>query len=450
MKLLIRDYFHRWKWIYVPVGLIHVAICMHAVWTKEIGTLFQFVMYAGVFLLYLDLQRGGTRVITTLPLSNKQIAQAWWLMSVGIPAAGIIVLGFLSAGLSVGLAFLGHASGEFYFSSVALICLTDILWLGSMFFLLTCMPGPFGSDWWSKTRGMLFGSLWGFSFGGWMFFAQYLNRSPRDVVIILVICGFLMSVAGWFRAEQLVGQRAGFRPAWQRARKRPAKYEISQGFNGISLLITKVITNALLMGVYLVAFMALFAFLEGDLKSVAQFIHSFFLTTSGGFPLWMIIAFSMFPFFSQLRLLRTLPLSTIKLAILLVFLPVISTLAIGASWMAVVFSTSNSAQCLALAGTFLLLSAGAAVCVPITVCLGYRLQAKMIVFLFLGVCVSITLSQLIGVKFSFSLLAAIWICIVMVSCFFTKLALTRSDNAYRTWPNSPGVGWGNWGGNWGR
>ena len=164
-------------------------------------------------------------------------------------------------------------------------------------------------------------------------------------------------------------------------------------------------------------------------------------------PFWIIIIFQIFPLLSQLRLFRTLPVSTINLAILLVFLPIVSTLAMGAGYMALVLSAANIGQCLSLVGSFLVMSAVVAACVPIAVCLGYRLQTKMFLAIFM-VIGGVMLVQLVGIQFSVSFCAVIWILTVTVSCFLTKLALTRSSNAYRAWPNPYGGGW-NWGGNWG-
>ena len=446
MKLLIRDYFERWGWAYTLVGLIHVIFCAYAVRAKGMDVFFfPYAAFASVLLLSMDLQRGGARATIALPIPVKQIARAWWLVSVGFPAIGVIVLGFLSAGFSAGLASLTHTPGEFYFSSVFFICLTNVLWLGSMYFLFSCVSGSYGSDWWSRTRAMFFGSLWGLSFGGWVFFAQYMSRSSSKAIIGLAVCGLFMSIAGWFRAEQLVLQRAGFRPASQRAGNRPAKYRISQGFNGIPLLITKVITDALLWGVYLVAFMAIMAFFQGGLTSLPKFVNSFMSMAGDGFPpFFFIVLFQIFPLASQLRLLRTLPLSTTSLAILLVLLPMVSTLTIGAGCVALALSTTDIERGLAITGSFLMLSAVAAACIPIVVWSGYRLPTKMILGLFI-VIGGVTLVQLAGITLSLPICAVIWILTVAISCFLTKSAHTRSGNAYRTWPNPFSGGW-NWGG----
>ena len=115
MKLIILDYFRRW-WLalaaifiaYVVFQVISIRDTNSQIASEGVGAtvnhtvafvhnifVFQVVMWLG-FLSMFDLQRGGVRTLTILPLTAKQIGRALWLASVLLPALALLVIGFLT------------------------------------------------------------------------------------------------------------------------------------------------------------------------------------------------------------------------------------------------------------------------------------------------------------------------------------------------------------------
>jgi len=83
----------------VVAGGRHSGVVVHG---RQFEILVLFTIFTGAFLLQIDLQRGHTRVLRALPVTAKQFARAWWLVSVGLPAL------FLAA--ITGLAMHHHAA----------------------------------------------------------------------------------------------------------------------------------------------------------------------------------------------------------------------------------------------------------------------------------------------------------------------------------------------------
>ena len=447
MKKIILDYFCRWWWVWILGAVAQSIICWFTVSTAEAPSNFLFFPYAyfiGAFPLFFDLRHGHTRAILTLPVSIKRVALAWRLLAIGVPALMLASFGFLSAGIS----FLCHTNGNFHFEWLEMNCVFDTLWLGASFFILTGLNTGVATNWWEQTRNSIFGALWGLSIGGGFLFCQNIAQNHFKMNLMLIL-GSVLSVAGWFRAEYLVRQRAGFRSASQPPAKRPAQYKISKGFNGIPLLLTLILTRTLLIWLGMTAFMAFFAVFQGQATSPEKFFHDTVPVITNGFTFWFIIVIQTFPILTHLRLLRTLPLSSTNLAILLIALPVLSMLTLAVALMALVISVAGVEKGFETAENMLIPTVFVAWCIPLAVWQGFNRQTMymMMFVLFLGVTTSLQFFSYgkISLSLSSSLLVSAFLIIAAV--WLTKRLLIRSRNAYRSWPNPLAKGWG-W--NWGR
>jgi len=436
MKQIVLDHLKRW-WGLWGLGAIFASA---AGWLSatdppppdEIFVLPLSAMILGPVLLQTYLQRGFARTLATLPLTARQIGRGWWLAAVGLPAIVMSSLAFLSAGIS----YLIHPGGNFHGEWLAMNCIVSLLFLGTSFLFLMGFPNGRGG-----MRGIVWGVLLGSSIGGWFSISKYLFDSPTKTMWVLVI-GTGLTIAGWFRAEQLVLNLAGFRLASQRSGKRQAQYKLSQGFSGIPLLATTMLTRILLGWLLFIAFMAGLAVLEGRTTSLNKFFESIIWSISffSVWIIWMIIMFQTFPILLQLRLLRTLPLSTTTLAIVLVLLPVMSTLTLGGITAIFAFPVAGAAKSFVLAGNFLMTAALVALCIPMIFTRETFYLILFVMIFGLAWVQTFTLDKL-----PLSLVASISGLLVITSIFLTRKWLASSSEAYCVQPNPFNSAW-----DWGR
>jgi hypothetical protein len=254
-----------------------------------------------------------------------------------------------------------------------------------------------------------------------------------------------LTIAGWFRAEQLVLNRAGFRLASQRSGKRRAQYKLAKGFLGIPLLATTMLTRILLMGLWIIACMAGLAILQDRATSLNKFFESIVSSTGVfSFGIFWIMIISTFSILLQLRLLRTLPLSTTALAVMLVLLPVMSTLTLGGITAIFAFPAIGAAKSLVLAENFLMSAALVALCIPMAVMQGFIRQTFYLI-MFVTTAGFFMVRTVAFDKLPFSLLASISGLLVITSILLTRKWLASGSNAYRVQPNPYNSTWGCWG-----
>jgi hypothetical protein len=381
-------------------------------------------MFLGPFLLLFDLQRGFARTLTALPLTARQIGRGWWLAAVGLPAIVLSSLAFLSAGIS----YLIHPSGNFHGEWLAMNSIVSLLFLGTSFLVLMGFPNGQGGSWWDHVRNTVCGVLFYFSIVCWSSISKYLFDSPAKTMWVLVI-GTMLTIAGWFRAEQLVLNRAGFRLASQRSGKQRAQHKLSKGFSGIPLLVTTMLTRILLGWLLFIAFMAGLAVLEGHTTSLNNFFESIVAATSF-FSVWIIWMIIMF---------QTVPFSSTTLAFVFVLLPVASALTLGGITAIFAFPAAGAAKSLVLAGNFIMPATLVALCIPM---IFTRDPLYLILFV---IIFCLTFVQTFALdKLPLSLVASISGLLVIASFFLTRKWLASSSDAYRVQPNPFNSSWG-WG-----
>ena len=96
MKQIIFDYFRRWRLVFILISPFYFLYADFVLFFQFQSPLSQAMFYVIIFqiiigflgcLFTMDLQRGLARVMTTLPVTTKQVGRAWWMASVAIPAA---------------------------------------------------------------------------------------------------------------------------------------------------------------------------------------------------------------------------------------------------------------------------------------------------------------------------------------------------------------------------
>jgi hypothetical protein len=452
MKLILRDHFRRWWWVWLA-GIIGVAaiawgISLGGEHNKSFGG-FPFGIFMGAFLLSFDLQRGHARAVLAMPVTAKQIARGWWWAAVGIPAAAITVVTLLV------FTIVSVCSGDW--SSLAdcvIYCVANLLILGVMFFGLTGMPAQrSGGNWRDQIRGILFGGLWGASIGGWMFFSQLNLYSTIGVVFFLITA--ILTILGWFRAETLVRERAGFRIAFQSFSAKSAKAShCAEGHGGLPFLFQTIFTRMVVVGL---AMTGLFVLIFGlmiapKFAAIAAQTHGAAQVNpwKGNFPIFIIfqflwvVGFQIIPVCLHLRFLRTLPVSTTRLAAVFVFTPPAAMLVIlyfmGLLVAGAFHQPLSSAVELLRQGGVLQIAL-ASVFVPVVVWRGWSVVTYLVFFTVMMACIFGSIFA--NAKFSSLNSVAISLLLISISFIATKFILESSSYAYRPRASQiGGVGWG--------
>jgi len=424
MKRIIFDHLKRWSLAWLAIGSFNYFILLDK--NKSINYIsLPVILWLSAFALNFDLQRGSGRVLTTLPVSARQIGRAWWIISVALPTL------FLAA--TAGLAMLFHSAGTasgFPANDFAVTAITYALYFGSLFYVLIGSPpgqpqNPAGWVRMAFTIGFIIGII----------LIKPDFSTPQGMLFWLVAA--ILSVIGWFRAEQMVLQRASFRLVAAAANKKAATHKISQGFGGLPYLMQRIFIQSTLIGLVLVGAMTLFMSFLTRGENPAQAIVS--MIQGGSTPyVFFILIFSIVPIVFQLRFLRTLPASSSALAATLVFLPVFSIAAVGLIVTAVVGALLGESVILPTVNSFLLLGAKAAIIVPLIAWRGLDALAYLLIFL-LVVSDSFIL---LGMTILFHLGSnrperPLWIDLTVfllcvgLSLVLTRRLLTQSSSAYR-------------------
>jgi hypothetical protein len=442
MKKIILDHFRRWRFALISIGIVYflfqgffvregisemsdtkvVALLHQTVFTIFI---FQIIMFLAFFLIY-DFQRGFARVLTTLPMTTKQIGRALWFASVGLPALALTVIGLLALFIfSIG------TNKTISLENYLIGCIFAAPTLGAFFGALTftttwIIPVTFAD----RIRVFFSNAIFMLPFLGF-FFLQGKNPTMTEAILFFLALTIL-SIIGWFRAEKLVLNRTGFRPISRLRGKQAWQYKTPIGFGGIPFLITKTTSHAFLMYLFLVAFMlAMPIFFEGH-HTLQESIK---INASGYnlviFSAWAVGLFQIFPMFIQLRLLRTLPISTTQLAAVLVFLPIISLALLGIVIGLFFFPFVGQMEALKAVAAFLIPMTMVSIGIPLVAWLGLERNTLALIGLgfFIGIAVVPLWFSMDKIPLSTRYTAVALL--TLVSFFGTKSSLAHGSKTYR-------------------
>ena len=435
MKLIILDHLRRWWWMW---GLCLVAyICFIAILdlghNDKFFTTFPIGMFMGTFLLSVDMMRGHTRSLVTLPVRLQQVARAWWWVSVGLPAAAIILVTTVEFTLFY---------GRFDWARFAVICLSNFLTLGASFYALTGLPrGGYDGGWKTRARGYFFGALWGFSFAGWLL-VQHMSLTPIAWLGLLT-AAFIFTAMGWFRAELLVQERSASlagEPALRPKNATPSR--TAKGHGGLAYLAQSIFLKMAHVGVAMfVAFAIIIPFLNYFVfqSTSAENMGMMFpiLTTQFVY----VTIFQIIVFGGHIRHLRTMPISATKLAAVLVFTVQVAMLMIcyaGRLLLTAFLKVPQPGLEMMIEDGSLFQIAIATTFVPLFVWrpLGIlNFMIMMILMISSSILVIIQHKWPVGISMSLAVLT------VTSAFFITKTLLERSSRTYRPRTNQFGF-WG--------
>jgi hypothetical protein len=442
MKNIILDHFRRWWWVWLISVIAYGALVLGiSTADNKFCGICPFGIWMGALLLCFDMQRGHTRSIVTMPVTAKQVARAWWWVAIGLPTVVITVVTAL-----IFTGFSGRRHDWSGLSVCAILCVSNFLTLATMFYALTGLPraGAGYSDWGSHIRGVCFGGLWGISFAGWLVF-QNMNLT-LIAGLGLLLAAVCLTIMGWFRAELLVRDRAGsLATSLGPCGKSAMSSRSTEGYGGLVFLAQNIFSRMAYMGV------AMFAVFTVVLPLInISLFHSASTDYMGdSFPifsfqfLW-IMTFQVAVFTMNIRYLRTLPISTWKLAAVLVFTALAAMLLIfygATSLLSAIFQAPLPGPGKIIQQGTLLQIAVATTAVPLFIWRPLEVRTFLIMILAMG-------GGMFAIFFkqnppsNFSVAASV---IIVLGVFLvTKRLLERSSRAYR--PRTGQFGDWNWGG----
>jgi len=257
MKWLILDHFRRWWWVMVIVALLTALSGWHFASRPEITSitfLFMITMWSGGMLLIMDLKYNLARTTLSLPLTARQISRAWWVMTMPIPAAAMILCLLTGAGAFC----LFHPGKVFPINQLMLACLFILSWGGvtAASSFITSIGLVHGSL--RRVTSIMFSCLTvAVIFGSFFILANGTTQSLVKMTVYLGACVFIVIVS-WFRAESSVVERAGFRLGGSRNRipSKSLTSHASSGPNGISCLFFAMFTRTFQVGLVAFTFLA--------------------------------------------------------------------------------------------------------------------------------------------------------------------------------------------------
>ncbi len=441
MRLIILDHLRRWWWVWlISIMANSVLVLVISACDYKFRAIFPLGMFMGALLLSFDLQRGHARAIIMTPVTAKQVARAWWWLAVGLP-----VVVTVTTTLFLFSAYASWHDDWSRLSSCAAFCVSNFLTLATMFFAFTGLPQAVAGcdNWKDRVRECFFVGVWGISFAGWLAF-QSADLAPASVLGLL-LAAVCLAILGWFRAESLVRERTSSpaaSPASRHERNSPS--HATGGYGGSAFLAQNIFARQAFMGV------ALFSVLDVILPLINHFEFNSFSTDSMGeaFPifafqfLW-IMSFQIIPFATHIRYLRTLPISTTKLAAMLVFSTLVAMIVIlyGATLLlSAVFQTPLPGPEKIIQRGAIWQIAIATAAVPLTI---WR-PMEGLTFL---IMIVLMWGGMIASFFKYSLPAGISVTaslLIVLGVFMaTKMLLERSSRTYR--PRTLQFGGLNWG-----
>lgn len=448
MKNIMMDHFRRWWWVWViGLVLIQATVIMACLpdgsrFTRQI---FPVILFLGPFLLSFDLQRGHSRALLAMPVTVKETARAWWLATVAVPSLALAIL----TGLGYAIVAMIKPGSISYWAPLN-HWLVDSLLLGFMFFALTGLPARPGgpSTGRERFRAYAFGALWGLSFASWVLFGNFLSIE-KPVALAIYALAVILTVIGWFRAETMVIERAGLQDKILASPSAEKPWRGRMGYGGLRYLTAALFQRFMLMGLWMFL-MCSVVFWFINLSSgkhtgqhTSEFADSYSFVHIFSFQLLWIMSFQILPVVFHLRVLRTLPVSSTRLAALLIFTPVaamllvmyLANLGVAAAYGFPWFSR------ISLFEPGYLVQIGLASCiVPVLIWrgmdrLGFLILIGMMTAGMAGMFALQTMfsSQVIGVVAPL---------LVLASFLITKYLLERSSRVYRPRNNQmPGWNW---------
>jgi hypothetical protein len=326
-RIILDDVRRRWWfWGFIALACLVCGLCADANRNFFYGALYPAILGAGV----LGLQMRNRRVLLTLPFTGRQIGRTVWVLIVVIPSLLLAVFTgpaiFIArcSQLSADEPLLPVNSYSGFLPAWIQLAIVGSLGFGSVFWLFTRIPPILEQG--ISVRRQFFGAglLIAVIGGGYL-----LARSPVDSEIkFLIIClvGAFFTVRGWFRAESMVVGPSSCRNETAGVSKPKEMFKPRAGCGGIPFLIVNcciryiaVMTFVTVVGAGVIIWMQLVQAGGPD-----QIKRSDILGAIKGFSFYAVFLsfWMLLPIGLHQKFLRSLPLTSIKLAAVILCVPV--------------------------------------------------------------------------------------------------------------------------------
>jgi len=445
MKQIIRDQFRR-RWLFLILFcLTYFAFGPFFISQKVLSS------YSIFFILWLslvlgpnvwlsELRQGYARVALTLPLTAKEIGRAFWWLSVGIATMLIAVFSFL--GFITGkLCFSTNESGVGYwllYVAVNAVLLAAIFWLFSgtsgkptYFRKMKFAARLSGVVWWSGLIG-----------GGYYLFTSGLDNGIRLTVYFLVCTP--LAILGWLRAERMIADFGEFPPVAQPPQNARKQFAPPSGNGGIAYIFQNTFIRVWLMGLFMLVAVNVLGIFENrpfdwhhltrNLTGSVAFFIFFFLFISRSTSLIL-----------NLRFLRTTPISTGRLAAVLLGETILPLLSLCLGITASAWHETGSAECLSCFKLESLVAASASVFIAVLIwnTSANFIKASLLVIVILATSApafyQLTCMDERGLPFWF---VFGFTAVVLIGAHWaTSQILTQSSSVYRSRQNILGNRW---------
>jgi len=411
MKRIILDHLKRWSLGWITIGILHYFISFGPLQGNSTHLITNFldilvILWISAFALNLDLQNGSGRVQLTLPMSARQIGRAWWLLSVALPTLFLTLISSLAMVINS-----ANGGKGFPLDALATTAITYALCFGSLFYLIFQPPGPprYAISWVRTVLAV------GFFFA--IFFIKHPFDTPQGNVFLLATA--TMSVLGWLHAEIVARERGGFRMGVVTGTRNPGEHQSLTGFGGLPLLWQKLAVLLGFTGLAIATGLLIVELFFPELTPSPKELLNMLLLMTNSFG--YILVMSIIP---QLRHLRTLPISTAKLAGTLVFIAVTPGLSGGLAWAAV------SGTCFQIPAGLVMSASVTAICVPTIVWRGLKWGINLLI------CLCMIESSLGPIfyhllKIPPIVTTLVSLCFIALAYELTRRLLLSSSRAYR-------------------
>lgn len=484
MNRLIVDYLRRWAWMLT----LCAAVAFWIGWSIAANSEYPFeflvflvALWMGANLLNFDLRRGVARTVLVLPVTARQIGRSWWWATIPIP--GILMAMALLLGAAT--AHCLHPARALPAGRLALASLFGLPWLGTSFIAIVGSKQSLSP---SKRNRRWAGFLSLLSvvllFGG-MLTLTNATKQPFKFGLYLAV-GLFLIVMGWFRAELclvcLAQKPASLPPAVFRglpslldkgavtaasgqmapdeavAPSRPALpfrllqrivshslHGESRRYGGLRFLIGTTFIRSFLILTSVTGLMAILWRWQVQRIPQSPVATTVFIGTSSFLACWYLLLFQLMPVVRQLRLLRTLPISSVGLATALIAVPVLPLLALGTLVTGVVKLTSGTPGAVTAMSNFTLILAPAALGLFFGIwrAAGKQAYALMLVTLFGFLLAEVSLQRSFHyLTMPFPLAGSIAGISILLAFLLTYWSIGRSSHAYRAQADlSSQLGW---------
>lgn len=428
MKRLILDHYRRWIWVLLCCVVLEFFIGMFIAGNPLIFEFYTMLtaLWTGGTLLSFDLKRGLLRTIATLPLTGRQIGRACWLAAVPIPAVILTVL------LFAGAATFYHINPErpLAIRPLVMASLFTLAWLGINFTMVFNGTRGFGDNGWEFIRNAVINWFAILVFFGSMVLCHGAAKDPLRAGLILG-AGALLTVLGWRRAEQFEPGRAGIylgrieppkigpgpRLTPLERKTPPGMDRAPAGYSGLPFLLRTACFRASMQALGTAILMILLFQFQGLIRTQDSANSSLRMVTV--MSCLFLIFFQLMPLQMHLRFLRTLPISTTRLALTMFAVTLLPIAALGGVIMVFAGLRLGPAAALSVSQTTTFILALAALFVA-SRAIGVIGSAAFLLGEFL-----------LYDKISLSTAVLIALATTFVAFIFTRHALSHSKRPYR-------------------